>query len=97
MGVLIEDDEVVGTGCFDGNHITGVYVLPTFQGKGCGSMIIDHLENLIGKDHETVVLDASLPAALLYEHRGYRTTGHGIIDLENDVKIVFEKMEKMLR
>lgn len=97
MGVLIEDDEVIGTGCFDGNHITGVYVLPTFQGKGCGSMIIDHLENLIGKDHETVVLDASLPAASLYEHRGYRTTGHGTIDLENDVKLVFEKMEKSLR
>lgn len=39
----------------------------------------------------------SRPAALLYEHRGYRTTEHGIIDLENDVKLVFEKMEKMLR
>lgn len=60
-------------------------------------MIIDHLENLIVKDHETVLLDASLPAATLYEHRGYRTTGHGIIDLENDVKLVFEKMEKSLR
>ena len=43
------------------------------------------------------VLDASLPAALLYEHRGYRTVGHGIIDLENDAKLVFEKMEKPLR
>ena len=39
----------------------------------------------------------SLPAALLYEHRGYRATGQGIIDLENDVKLVFEKMEKRLR
>lgn len=29
----------------------------------------------------------SRPAALLYEHRGYRTTGHGIIDLENDVNL----------
>ena len=39
----------------------------------------------------------SLLAALFYEHRGYRTTGHGIIDLENDIKLVFEKMEKRLR
>lgn len=39
----------------------------------------------------------SLPTALLYEHRGYRITGHGIIDLENDVKLVFDKMEKRLR
>ena len=97
MGVLVEDGEIIGKGCFDGNHITGVYVLPACQGKGCGSMIIDHLENIIGKDHEMAVLDASLPAALLYEHRGYRTVGHGIIDLENDAKLVFEKMEKPLR
>ena len=81
MGVLVEDGEI----------------LPACQGKGCGSMIIDHLENIIGKDHEMAVLDASLPAALLYEHRGYRTVGHGIIDLENDAKLVFEKMEKPLR
>lgn len=28
MGVLAKDEKIVGTGCFDGNHITGVYVLP---------------------------------------------------------------------
>ena len=97
MGVLVDDDgTVIGTGCFDGNHITGVYVLPDFQGKGCGSAIIDHLEEIIGRDHDVAVLDASLPAACLYEHRGYRTVGHGIIDLENGVKLVYEKMEKPL-
>lgn len=30
MGVLVEDGEIIGTGCFDGNHITGVYVLLAF-------------------------------------------------------------------
>lgn len=98
MGVLVDDgDTVVGTGCFDGNHITGVYVLPEFQGRGCGSAIIDHLEEAIGRDHDAAVLDASLPAVCLYEHRGYRTIGHGVIDLENGVKLVYEKMEKLLR
>ena len=28
---------MVGTGSRDGNHITRVYVLPEFQGKGYGS------------------------------------------------------------
>lgn len=28
MGVLVYNDMIVGTGCFDDNHITGVYVLP---------------------------------------------------------------------
>lgn len=97
MGVLVDDDgTVMGTGCFDGNHITGVYVLPEHQGKGCGTHIIEHLERLISREHESVCLDASLPAVTLYEHRGYKTTGHGIIELENDVKLVFEKMEKSL-
>lgn len=44
--------------------------------------------------YDKVVLDASLPAACLYEHRGYKTVGHGIYELENDVKLVYEIMEK---
>lgn len=64
MGVLICDNTIVGTGCFEGNRITSVYVLP---------------------------------AACLYEHRGYKTVGHGIFGLDNDVKLVYEIMEKKLR
>lgn len=97
MGVLMEDNVIVGTGCFDGNHITGVYVLPAYQKRGCGSRIMDYLEAEIAKRHDTAVLDASLPAACLYENRGYRTVGHGIYELENDVKLVYEIMEKKLK
>ncbi len=96
MGVLTDGVEIVGTGCFDGNHITGVYVLPRYQKKGCGTQIMNFLEAEIGKKHDKSVLDASLPAAALYEHRGYRTVGHGIYELENDVKLVYEVMEKKL-
>ncbi len=97
MGVLMRDNIIVGTGCFDGNHITGVYVLPSYQKQGCGSQIMDCLETEIIKKHEVAILDASLPAACLYEHRGYKTIGHGIYELENDVKLVYEIMEKRLR
>lgn len=98
MGVMLDEDgRVVGTGCYDGNHITGVYVLPECQGKGYGSFIIDQLEAAIAAGHDAVCLDASLPAACLYEHRGYKTVGHGVIDLDNGVKLVYEKMEKPLR
>ena len=61
MGVLMENDMVVGTGCYDGNHITGVYVLPCCQ------------------------------------NRGYKTVGHGIYELENGVKLVYEIMEKKVK
>ena len=96
MGVLAYNNVLVGTGCFDGSHITGVYVRPSYQNQGCGSYIMDCLEREIAKTYDKAVLDASLPAARLYEHRGYKTVGHGIYDLENDVKLVYEIMEKEL-
>lgn len=97
MGALVYNDVIVGTGCFDGDHITGVYVLPFYQNQGCGSHIMDCLEKEIVQRHDTAILDASLPAARLYEHRGYRTVGHGIYELKNDVKLVYEIMEKRLK
>ena len=93
----MENHVIVGTGCFDRNHITGVYVLPAYQKRGCGSQIMDHLEAEIAKRYDTAVLDASLPAVCLYEKRGYRTVGHGIYELENEGKLVYEIMEKGLR
>lgn len=56
-----------------------------------------NLEKKIAKMYDTAILDASLPAACLYEHRGYKTVGHGIYELKNDVKLVYEIMEKKLK
>lgn len=53
-------------------------------------------EDKIRQKHKLAVLDASLPAVCIYEHRGYKTAGHGIYELENDVKLVYEIMEKAL-
>lgn len=97
MGVLTVGTVIAGAGCFDKNHITGVYVLPSYQKQGCGSYIMDCLEAEIAKKHTTAILDASLPAACFYEHRGYKTVGHGICELENEVKLVYEIMEKALK
>ena len=96
MGVLVDGGVIVGTGCYDNNHITGVYVLPHYQKQGCGSRIMNCLEAEIIKKHNSVILDASLPAVFLYEHRGYKTVGHGSYELENDVKLVYEIMERKL-
>lgn len=97
MGVLEDHDLIVGTGCFEENHITGVYVLPSYQKQGCGSHIMNCLEKQIAKKYDMAILDASLPAACFYEHRGYKTVGHGVYELENDVKLVYEMMEKRLK
>ncbi len=54
------------------------------------------METEIAKMHDTVILDASLPAVCLYGHRGYKTVGHRIYELEHNVKLVYEIMEKKL-
>lgn len=96
MRVLADGDSIVGTGCYDGNHITGLYVLPDHQKQGYGSYIMNCLEAEIMKEFDTAILDASLPAVCLYERRGYKTVGHGFYELENDVRLIYEIMQKDL-
>ena len=54
------------------------------------------LEADIAKKHDSVELDASLPASRLYEKRGYKTVKHEKWDVENGVVLVYEIMEKPL-
>lgn len=96
VGMLLLDGQIVGTGSYDGNHITRVYVLPEFQGKGYGSFIMHCLEDRISAKYDTVLLDASLPASHLYEQRGYHTVKHEKWSVENGVVLVYEVMEKEL-
>lgn len=96
VGVLLDDDRLVGTGSRKDNHITRVYVNPAFQGRGYGSYIMKCLEDEIALKYDTVCLDASLPASHLYECRGYRTIKHEKRIVENGAILVYEVMEKRL-
>ena len=95
--VLRCDGHLIGTGSLEGNHITRVYVLPRFQGKGYGTRIMDELEQEIRKGYDRAVLDSSLPAYSLYEKRGYRTVRHEKLRLPDDTLLEYEVMEKQLR
>ncbi|KMZ55784.1 GNAT family N-acetyltransferase [Dorea sp. D27] len=97
VGMLRNDNMIVGTGCYKDNHITRVYVKPEFQGKGYGSFIMQCLENQISLQYDTVYLDASLPASHLYEKRGYRTIKHERLNVEKGRILVYEVMMKLLR
>lgn len=96
VGILTDNERMVGTGCYQDNHITRVYVLPEFQGRGYGSFIMQQLEDTIAQDYDNVYLDASLPASRLYEKRGYQTIRHERWNVENGVVLVYEIMEKNL-
>lgn len=94
--ILVVDNQIVGTGSHKDNHITRVYVLPEFQGKGYGSFIMQCLEDKISQDYPMALLDASLPACRLYEQRGYHTVKHEKWPVKNSVVLVYEIMEKAL-
>jgi GNAT superfamily N-acetyltransferase len=96
VGLLVDNQIIVGTGCYEENHITRVYVLPEYQRKGFGSYILQCLENEISKSYDTVCLDASLPACQLYEKRGYVTIEHCRCTVDNNAVLVYEIMEKKL-
>jgi GNAT superfamily N-acetyltransferase len=70
---LLEQDSVfTGTGSIIVNEIYRLYILPQYQGKGFGSMMMNFLENKLFDDYPEISLEASLPAYDFYFNRGYR-------------------------
>lgn len=96
VGMLFDGELFVGTGTCTDNHITRVFVLPEYQGKGYGSHIMQQLEDKVYQKHDKAILDALLPASLFYENRGYVTARHATWNCENDTILVYGVMEKKL-
>lgn len=90
------DGTIIATGCFVDNHITRVYVLPEHQKKGYGTFIMKNIEEQISEKYDKAYLDASLPAAALYEKLGFATVKHERYPVENGVILAYEVMEKEL-
>lgn len=70
--------------------------MPEHQKKGYGTFIIKNIEARINKKYDKAYLDASLPAAALYEKLGYSTVKHERYPVKNGVVLVYEVMEKNL-
>lgn len=86
--------DVIGTGTLDGDHIKRLFVLPQFQGRGIGTLIMDFFESEIIKTHGAVYLDSSLPAGKFYHSRGYAVKEYREHKLENDKVLAYEIMCK---
>ena len=84
--------DMIGTGTIDGDHIGRVFVLPQFQGRGIGTLIMDFFESEIIKSHGAVWLDSSLPAGKFYHSRGYITKEYEEHRLVNDKVLAYEIM-----
>lgn len=89
-----ENDVPVGTVTLRENEILRLFVLPQFQGKGYGKMLLDFAENRVAEQFDTVIVDASLPAKSLYLKRGYRETAYHRLLTENGDYLCYDVMEK---
>jgi len=96
VGMLMVDDRIIGTGSYDRNHITRVYVSPAFQRQGYGSYIMQVLEDQIAPEYDTIYLDASLPAKHMYEKRGYVTQKQESMEVEQGAVLNYDVMQKVL-
>lgn len=96
VSVFKIDENIVATSCFVDNHITRVHVLPEYQKKGYGTFIMKTIEAQIAEKYDKAYLDASLPAAALYEKLGFSTIKHERYTVENRVILAYEVMEKEL-
>ena len=92
-----ENSDIVGTVTIHGSEILRLFVLPGYQGHGCGRALLDFAESEIAKTYGEVVIDASLPAKPIYLKRGYKEAAYNIIETDNNDRLCYDVMKKTLR
>ncbi len=90
------ENRCVGTATIEGNHIFRVFVLPSFQGKGYGTELMDYCEKKVAQQFAIAALDSSLPAYGLYNKRGYIPKTYEKIVVQHEKVLCFHTMEKQL-
>ena len=95
--LLNKDARIVGTGTIVDDHVKRVFVDPAFQGHGFGKLIMRKLEErAVSTSIDIVKLDASLPSKMFYDALGYVTLERAFLDVGNNKRLDFYKMEKTL-
>lgn len=88
--------DAIGTITIKHNEICRIFVLPSRQGRGFGTELLDFAEKVISDQYSTIVLAASLPAKQIYLARGYKDTEFNIISVRNNDFLCYDVMEKQV-
>ena len=95
--ILLDGEQVIGVGSYEGNHITRVFVKTDYQSHGVGSFLMQRLEDRISGEYETVHLESTMPAVIMFEKRGYCSVRHEKWTVRNGAVLVYPVMEKIFR
>ena len=93
--VLFDKGKLFGTGTLFENEIKRFFILPEYQGKGYGKILLAELEKNIDKNkYDKYVLDSSLGAVKFYQKSGYFYKDYKTIKLPDDTYLCYLVMEK---
>ncbi len=93
--VLFDDDKLFGTGTLFENKIKRFFVLPEYQGKGYGKILLKELERNIEKNKfDKIILNSSLGAVKFYERNNYICKKYAAEKLSDGYYLCFLIMEK---
>ncbi|KOA19209.1 acetyltransferase (GNAT) family protein [Clostridium homopropionicum DSM 5847] len=97
--LLIElQGRIIGTGSIFKNEIKRMFILPEFQGRGYGSVLLKELEhNAENEGYDTIILDASLPGYSLYEKRGYTSVKYNKVVTPKGHVLCYNQMLKAVK
>jgi N-acetylglutamate synthase-like GNAT family acetyltransferase len=92
--VYEEAGMIIGVGAIEETHLKTIYVLPAYQGKGIGRLILKNLEQ-IAKDNgvKHLELNSTVNALNFYKRMGYQEQGFITIE-KNGISVKFTKMIK---
>lgn len=92
--LLYEDGCAAGTVTVKDNEICRLFVLPAYQHKGFGRVLMDFAEGEIIKHCDEIELDASLPAKRIYLQRGYTEISTHRIPTDHGDYLCYDRMRK---
>lgn len=93
--VFIDNNTIFGTGSLFENDIGRFFILPEYQGKGYGKLLLKELEKNIEKDkYDNFVLASSLGAVEFYRKNNYTFNEYKTIDLTDGSYLCYLEMVK---
>lgn len=95
--ILLNDCRIIGTGSIVSNEISGVFINPSSQGRGCGKMIMQELEDHACNEGLTeLMLHISLPSRQFYEKLNYMVSEPMQLDLGEGEMLKYWEGRKLI-
>jgi GNAT superfamily N-acetyltransferase len=88
------DNDIIGTGTVFNDEIKRFFILPEYQGKGYGKILLEKMEKEIIKNYDTAKLAASLCSYNFYRKYLFEEICYKILPTEDDGGLCYFEMEK---